>query len=93
MVNPKKITGNLFIIAVVLMLLGSLFKLMHFQWCDQLIILSGLVYIIFVFYCLAEIWASKNIGIREKIIWLIFLILLPFITGLIYILSARKKII
>lgn len=93
MVNPKKITVNLFLISVALMFFGALMKILHLQWCDEILLLSIIVYIIFVFYCLSEIWASKKIQMTEKFIWLIFLFLMPIVTGLIYILSQRKKII
>ena len=93
MVNPKKITVNLFLISVALMIFGALMKILHLQWCDEVLLLSIIVYIIFVFYCLAEIWASKKIQMTEKFIWLIFLFLIPIVTGLIYIFSQRKRIV
>ena len=93
MVNPKKITINLFLISIAVLFFGSIFKIMHLQWAEQIIILGGLIYIIFVFYCLAEIWASQKISATEKFIWLIFLFLIPIVTGLIYIFSQRKKML
>ncbi len=93
MLNPKKVTTNLFYISIALLFFGAVSKILHLHWSDGIVIAGGFFYIIFVFYCLNEIWSSKNIQVYEKIIWLIFLFMVPIISGIIYLFFQRKRIV
>ena len=93
MVNPKKVTTNLFYISIAFIFFGIVAKTLQLQWSDQIFIAGGIFYIIFVFYCLNEIWSYKNIKVNEKGMWLIFLFMVPIISGIIYLFSQRKRIV
>jgi hypothetical protein len=74
-------------------LLGAFFKISHWQGAHTLYIgglVATLVYMVIVLY---EVFRSTRINKSEKIMWTICIILLSPITGLVYILSGRKRII
>ncbi|MGG7036705.1 MAG: hypothetical protein ACI7YS_16135 [Flavobacterium sp.] len=88
----QKIIPLLFIISFPLIIIGALFKLMHWQGSQIMLIMSLSSYALFAFLCLYEIANSKKIKGLEKLVWLIGFIFTFPITAIIYILSARKRI-
>jgi hypothetical protein len=52
-----------------------------------------LTLLIFMVLCILEISNSKKLEGTEKFMWIISFVFFGFITGLLYVLSYRKKII
>lgn len=92
MKNNKLVTFSFFI-SFVLTIIGTLFKIRHWQF-GSIILTTGLaVLALFILTAAYEITNSKKTDRNEKIMWIIGLLFFGNITGLIYVLSARKRIV
>lgn len=88
----KKTLPIIFILSFAIIIIGALFKLMHWQGSETMLILGLTSQAVLAFGCLYEIFRSKKIELHEKIMWLVGFIFLSVIAGFIYIISARKRI-
>jgi uncharacterized membrane protein YhaH (DUF805 family) len=71
---------------------GALFKIMHRAGADAYL-LAGLVFsLFFLVIVLMEIFRSHKINRTEKLIWVICLLWFLAVTGLVYLVSGRKRI-
>lgn len=68
-------------------------KTFHLHGSVVLLVIGGLSTLIFILIALNEIFSSTRINKSEKIMWTICLILLSSISGFVYLLSGRKRII
>ncbi|HWS60255.1 MAG TPA: hypothetical protein VN182_04945, partial [Flavobacterium sp.] len=59
--DNNKILPLLFIFSFPLIIIGALFKLMHWPGSQMMLILSLSLFVFLVFYCLYEIANSKKI--------------------------------
>ncbi len=91
--NKDKLVTYSFLLSFIITILGALIKVMHWPNGNLIITIGLLFLVIFVFTSIYEITNSEKIKNHEKIIWVVGFIFFSTITGLIYILSARKRII
>lgn len=70
-----------FIISIAIGLLGALFKIMHWPWANEMLILAFLVTLI-LFVIL--FYDMMTFPIKKKPLWILGLIVSPLIIGLIY---------
>lgn len=91
--DNKKIITLSFALSLLIVLFGSLLKIMHWSFASEVIAIGLLSQLAFIILSLTEISKSDKIDGTEKIMWFIGFIFMGTITGLIYILSARKRII
>jgi hypothetical protein len=91
--DKKKIIMISFISSLFLTIVGALFKIMHWPYASILLTVGLLCSLVYVVLCLMEISNSKKVTGLEKLMWLVGFIFISHITGLVYLLSARKRII
>ena len=68
-------------------------KTFHVNTSVALLVLGGIATLTFILTSLNEVFGSTRINKSEKIMWTICLILLTYISGFVYLLSGRKRII
>jgi len=91
--DKKKILTLSFVFAMVIVVFGSLLKIMHWPYAREVMIIGLLSQLVFIILSLTEISKSDRIDGTEKFMWFIGFIFIGTISGLLYILSARKRII
>lgn len=85
-----------FVISLVFELLGALMKILHLPGADQLLIVGMVANGVFIVAALSEIWGSVRINSNEKFMWtiaFIFMGILGALSGMLYVLMGRKRII
>lgn len=91
--DTKKIILISFIISFFTTIIGALFKIMHWPNASIILGIGLLLSLVYIVLCLMEISNSKQVNGLEKLMWLVGFIFISQITGLVYILSARNRII
>jgi len=82
-----------FILSIVIVIIGALFKIMHYPF-SQLLLIAGLIsMLVFWFVAIREIKSSTKIDGSEKFMWIFGLITLGCFAGMLYVFSARKRIV
>jgi hypothetical protein len=89
----KQILNISLLFSVIIVIVGTLFKILHYPY-SQLFLASGFIaMLVFCFVAISEIRSSTKINQSEKFMWIFGLIFIGSITSLVYILSARKRIV
>lgn len=89
----KQILNISFVLSIVIVLVGALFKIMHYPY-SQLFLIVGLIsMLVFWYLAISEIKSSTKIDGTEKFMWIFGIIFLGSVAGLVYLLSARKRIV
>jgi len=91
--DTKKIIMISFISSLFITIVGALFKIMHWSYASILLTVGLLCSLVYVVLCFMEISNSNKVNGLEKLMWLVGFIFISQITGLVYILSSRKRII
>lgn len=92
MIQEKILRSSLFL-CIGIAIPGYWFKIMHKPGADALIVVSFIAAAIFMIAAITEVSRSQKIDRSEKIMWFFGFIFLTTIAGLIYVLSARKRIV
>jgi hypothetical protein len=66
---------------------------MHWPYASILLSVGIVISLVYVVLCLMEISNSKQVNGLEKLMWLVGFIFISQIAGIVYILSARNRII
>lgn len=74
-------------------IIGAVMKIQHFDYSEILLSLGIISLIIFIIAAFIEVSRSKNISDSEKFMWKVGFITLGAIAGLVYVVSARKRIL
>lgn len=74
-------------------MIGAYHRITHTAGADMWLITGLILSVIFIIQAIAEINSSKRINNLEKILWTIGLVFFNTVTGLIYLLVSRKKIV
>jgi len=91
--NTKKIIIISFICSFFITIVGALYKIMHWPYANILLSVGLLCSLFYVVLCFMEISNSRRVTGLEKLMWLVGFIFISQITGLVYLVSARKRII
>lgn len=89
----KKILPWSFIISFVITIPGALFKIMHWPFANIFLMIGVLSLVVFIIGSIYEISNSKKLEGTEKFMWIMGFIFFGMFTGLLYLLSYRKKTI
>ena len=89
----KQILNLSFVLSIVIVLVGALFKIMHYPFSQLLLIVGLISMLVFWYVAISEIRSSTKIDGTEKFMWIFGIIFLGSIAGLVYLLSARKRIV
>ena len=82
-----------FTLSIISTFIGALFKIMHIPISNIFLVIGLLTLIIFIVLSIYEISNSKKLEGTGKFLWIIGFIFFGVFTGLLYVLSYRKKII
>lgn len=91
--DTKKIIMISFISSFFITIVGALYKIMHWPYASILLSVGIVISLVYVVLCLMEISNSKQVNGLEKLMWLVGFIFISQIAGIVYILSARNRII
>ena len=89
----KQILNLSFVLSIVIVLVGALFKIMHYPFSQLLLIVGLISMLVFWYVAISEIRSSTKIDGTEKFMWIFGIIFLGNVAGLVYLLSARKRIV
>ena len=90
--NTNKIIPVSFALSFIVSIIGAMFKIMHWPGATALLIFGMLCFVVFVVTALTEVYNSKNINRSEKVMWTFGFLFFNTIAGLVYLLSARKRV-
>ncbi len=82
-----------FIISLLFILFSSWLKLIHAQGANTWLNISAALVFIFIVTGIYEVLSSKRIDSSEKIMWTLAFILFSGLTGLVYFLMGRKRVV
>lgn len=91
--NSKQLLNISFFIFFTAIFVGAIFKLQHWNYASTLLTIGLISLALFVITAIIEIMGSKKIDGAEKFMWTIGLLFFGAITGIVYLLSARNRII
>jgi len=89
----RKIIVISFAVSILSTLIGAFFKIMHWEYASEILVFGLLLSLIYIVMSLVEIFDSKKVDGLEKFMWLIGFIFISQITGFVYIILGRKRII
>ena len=92
MENKQILTISL-LLSTVIVIVGTLLKIMHYTYFEMLLFIGFISTFIFWYIAIPEIKSSTKISGAEKFMWIFGLIFISSLTSLVYLLSARKRII
>lgn len=70
-----------------------MFKIMHWPYATLIMALGMILMLFFIISAIYEVMNSSKIDGSEKFMWVIGFLFFGIITGLIYLQSARKRIV
>jgi len=91
--NKEKLLRSSLFVSIGITILAVWFKLMHKPGADTLFLVSLFAAIVFIITATLEVSRSEKISRSERIMWIIGFIFLTSIAGLVYVLSARKRVV
>ena len=90
-------TSNLFtkayLTSIVLIVFGTTLKFMHLPGTMLLFFATGIATAIYIVAALIEIYGASKLTTNEKIMWTICFLFGNFITGLVYLILGRPRIL
>lgn len=92
MENKQILTISL-LLSTVIVIVGTLLKIMHYPYSEILLFIGFISTFVFWYIAIPEIKSSTKISGAEKFMWIFGLIFISSLTSLVYLLSARKRII
>ena len=91
--NKGQILKVNFFIWFVCMIIGAALKIMHYSYGGFLLNVSIACYFIFAALAIYEVLQSNRIEKNEKFMWMIGLLFLGTLTGILYLVTGRKRIV
>ncbi|MDI1255122.1 MAG: PLDc N-terminal domain-containing protein [Flavobacterium sp.] len=91
--NVHKILMYSFIFSLVTVLPASLMKIYHIDGGSTLLGIGLIATFVYMVTALYEIFNSRRINTPEKLMWLIGFLFFNLIAGLLYVFSARRRIV
>lgn len=91
--KAKNILVISFIVSIVTIFIGAMFKIMHYANADALLIIGIASWLVLVITALYEIQNSTRINRTEKLMWTVGFILAAGVAAIIYLSIGRQKII
>ena len=91
--STQKYLPLFFITGVILTMVGGFLKIIRLPGLDPFLIFGMILMLVFVILAVWEVNTSARINRSEKLMWTLGLIFMGGIVGIVYLLSARKRII
>lgn len=80
---------TLFIVSSILIFIGAFFIVMHYPMVPVIMGAGLLLYLIYIIAAIIEVANSSKSG-TEKLLWILGLIFVSFITSILYLIIGRK---
>ncbi|WP_460569550.1 hypothetical protein [Flaviaesturariibacter terrae] len=90
--TKSRIVPASFILGLVFTIIGAMQKILHHANADVWMILSAVLTGVFIISTIYEVQTSKKATRAEKTLWSLAFVFFSGIAGIVYLLSARKKI-
>lgn len=88
-----QLLAGLYILSILIIIAGALLKILHMPGGDSVLIASFLVTVAFMGLVLQEVFSSARISTGEKLMWTVGMVFFNSITGIVYLLVGRKKVV
>jgi hypothetical protein len=82
-----------FALSILTTVVGTCLKIIHAGGAEVFLIIGLIASLIFIVTAVYEVRTSKRIGYAEKTMWTIALIFIGGITGIIYMIVGRRRIV
>ena len=82
-----------FVLSILLGLVGTLFKILHWPNADNLLMFALIATIIYIIFAIVEVVQAKKINHSEKTMWIIAFIFTTWIAGFVYFIIGRRRIV
>lgn len=92
MVN-KNLIPIFFTFSFIIIVIATLLKILHQPFSVEIMALGLISAVFYIILSLIEIFKSDRIGITEKIMWLVAFTAMGTVTGLVYIVSGRRRVL
>ena len=89
----ETLTTTSFTAGIGITLIGAYLKIIHAPAAETILIIGIITSLFFIAIAIYEVNTSHRIDRSEKVMWTIGLLLMSSITGLVYILSGRSRIV
>ena len=83
---------NIFLLHVVVLILGAIFKIMHLPFAEALLAVVFISALIFMAVAIYEVSQSDQIDTNERVMWVVALLFLGLLGAALYFFVGRKKI-
>jgi len=80
-------------ISLLCVLSGLVLKILLYPISEGIIIISLLSALVFLFVALPEVWSCRTINISEKIMWTVGFFVMMGLTGFLYLIQGRKRVL
>ena len=91
--NTESFIRPTLFLSISITIIGSMFKIMHWPYATLIMAFGMILMLFFIISAIYEVMNSSKIDGSEKFMWVIGFLFFGIITGLIYLLSARKRIV
>jgi|SRR6187402_1721097 len=82
-----------FVLSLFLVVMGSMLKILHLPAGNILLSIGLICTFIYIVTALFEIFNSRRVNTSEKLMWLVGFLFFNLLAGILYIFSARKRIV
>ncbi len=93
MKNKNQLFKQLFAIAFIVSLVGVIFKINHWSYSDEFLVISIMATLVYVGIGIYEVNQSKKLTGFYKFIWTLTFVFFSFFAGLYYFAVKRKEIV
>lgn len=91
--NRFQLLVTVYLLSFIIVLAGVFVKILHLASGEPLLIAGLIATLIFIILVLQEVWRSDRLNTAEKLMWTAGLLLFNTITGIVYLLVGRKKVV
>ena len=74
-------------------LIGATLKIMHLSGAETLLAIGLITSLVFIVSAIIEVRSSNRLDHREKTMWTIAFLFLNGVAGILYMVSARRRVI
>lgn len=84
---------TVYLLSFIVVMAGALVKMLQLYSAEWLLIAGIAISVLFIILVLQEVWRSARLGTAEKLMWTVGMLFFNSITGLVYLLVGRKRIV
>ena len=88
-----RIVHTSFFLSMAITLIGATLKIMHLSGAETLLAIGLITSLVFIVSAIIEVRSSNRLDHREKTMWTIAFLFLNGVAGILYMVSARRRVI